>query len=289
MDPNLATPTESLRRGYELSQRSSVSFDLSPWGKINVSGPDAKEWLQGQVTQDLAPAAAGSLLRAALLTPTGQMVADLALGFDDTSVWVFCEPSLRRQVLTRLSSFLVTEDVLLDDRSATDPLFWTIGPSASGTFASRSEAMALLEPMPNESFPETSSLFEILRLERGVPLSLRDYGERTLAMELGDAFVADRISFNKGCYVGQEIVHRIHARGHTNRKWIGLRLESPVLAGAPVLFEENAVGQVTSATISPRFGPIAGAMIQASCAASGTEVSVGGVFAKVTDFPFLQL
>ncbi len=77
--------------------------------------------------------------------------------------------------------------------------------------------------------PIDDALAEVLRYEAGIPKVGVDTTERTLAAELGEPFVRSHISYTKGCYVGQEVLMRIHARGHTNRTWVPLRVEGEAL------------------------------------------------------------
>lgn len=112
--------------------------------------------------------------------------------------------------------------------------------------------------------------WEIVRVERGIPLFGTDFGEENLAQETGQDDRA--ISFDKGCYTGQEVVARIHFRGHVNRILRGFRpfgyatpatgdATDPPAAALSVggrLFEaDRARALITSSADSPRFGPIA--------------------------------
>ena len=87
------------------------------------------------------------------------------------------------------------------------------------------------------------------------------------------------ISYTKGCYTGQETVARLHFRGHVNKRIVGLRIDgsSVPVRGVPVIgAEQKDVGEIRSAVMSPRFGPIALAMIR-------REVSVGDSVALAID------
>jgi folate-binding protein YgfZ len=93
----------------------------------------------------------------------------------------------------------------------------------------------------------------------------------------------------KGCYVGQEVIARLEARGgHVNKLLRGLRLEAAVAAGA-VLAHAGAedAGRVTTASVSPRLGPIAMAYVHRSCAEPGTPLEAAGVRGTVEALPLL--
>lgn len=102
--------------------------------------------------------------------------------------------------------------------------------------------------------------YEIWRVERGIPAYGSEIGPDTLPQETGQQGRA--ISLSKGCYTGQEVVARIHYRGHVNRHLRGLRPVGasdgePFSAGETLYREGRGVGSVTSAALSPRLGPIA--------------------------------
>ena len=98
---------------------------------------------------------------------------------------------------------------------------------------------------------------------------------------------ARAISFTKGCYVGQETVARLYYRGKPNRSLRGLALSAPARPGDALTLGERSVGRVASVALSPRFGPIALALVRRE-AENGSAVSVGddGVSATVVELPF---
>ena len=107
-------------------------------------------------------------------------------------------------------------------------------------------------------------------------------GSRTLPPEMGPAFEAAHVSYTKGCYTGQEVLMRIHSRGHTNKTWVGFVLDKAVTAGARI----GELGEVTSACISPRLGPIALGTVRNEQSTPGTSVQVGEATGIVTVLPF---
>jgi folate-binding protein YgfZ len=107
-----------------------------------------------------------------------------------------------------------------------------------------------------------------------------DVTEENLPHETG--LVPECVSFHKGCYVGQEIVARVDARGgHVNKALRGLRLQQPVAPGAAVTVGGTRVGRVTTAGASPRLGPIALAYVHRDHFAAGTIVEAAGTPATV--------
>ncbi len=124
----------------------------------------------------------------------------------------------------------------------------------------------------------------IARIEAGVPLYLLDFGPDSLPHETGVLY--DRVSFKKGCYLGQEVVARMEARGHSKHNLVGLRFEDEtnpdlpqVDTGAQVFAEgddDKPVGQVTSSSLSPMLGgtPVCFASVRTPQAGAGTRLSV---------------
>ena len=132
----------------------------------------------------------------------------------------------------------------------------------------------------------TEQLWEIVRVEAGRPAIGVDMDENTIPQEANlDALGA--ISFSKGCYTGQETVARVHFRGHVNRHLRGIVGTAPLTRGAQ-LTDANGkiVGDVRSAVISPRYGPIALAMIRREVTSADSVVLDNGGEARVVDLPF---
>lgn len=103
---------------------------------------------------------------------------------------------------------------------------------------------------------------DIARVEAGRPEWGIDMDEATLPQE-ANLEALHAISYTKGCYTGQEVVARVHFRGHVNRHLRGLVADEPLAPHATVVSTERAdVGDVRSSVVSPRFGPIALAMLR---------------------------
>jgi folate-binding Fe-S cluster repair protein YgfZ len=99
--------------------------------------------------------------------------------------------------------------------------------------------------------------------------------------------VAVAVNFEKGCYIGQETVARLHYKGKPNRHLRGLRLSAPAAPGATLLLGEKEVGRLGGSCVSPVHGAIALAIVRRE-AEPGAELLVGedGVTARVVDLPF---
>ena len=122
--------------------------------------------------------------------------------------------------------------------------------------------------------PVGHDALDALRVEALRPWYGSDVTEENLLHETG--LVAECHSPAKGCYVGQEVVARLEARGgNVNKALRGLRLSAPAAAGAAVNVEGREIGRVTTAAVSPRLGPIALAYVHRGHFASGTAVEIG--------------
>jgi folate-binding protein YgfZ len=131
---------------------------------------------------------------------------------------------------------------------------------------------------------------EVLRVEAGVPEFHHDMDEETIPLEAG--IESRAISLTKGCYVGQEVIIRVLHRGHGRvaRKLVGLTLDGDVVPerGSIVKSDQKDVGEITSSVRSIALDrPIALAYLQRDFLTPGTQVSVDGVHAIVTQPPFV--
>lgn len=138
----------------------------------------------------------------------------------------------------------------------------------------------------------TGDTAETLRIEGGMPLFGRDMDSETIPLEAG--IESRAISFDKGCYVGQEVIIRVLHRGHGRvaKRLVGITFEasSGVPApGATVRTDERDIGRVTSATFSPSLDrPIALGYVQRDFVAPGTALRVNGLPGTVVELPFIK-
>jgi len=136
------------------------------------------------------------------------------------------------------------------------------------------------------AIPATHAEMEAARIEAGYPVFGLDMTEDTIPLEAGIEQRA--ISFDKGCYVGQEVIIRVLHRGggRVARKLVGLRRESRAMAqGAPIFGGGKEIGVVTSAGSSPQHGVVALGYVKRDFTGPGTSVLIDGVAAEVTARP----
>ncbi len=133
--------------------------------------------------------------------------------------------------------------------------------------------------------------YEILRVEAGIPRYGIDITDDNLILETG---LTHAVSFNKGCYLGQEVVERIRSRGHVNKNLTGLIIDGkkPPPAGSKILSDGKEIGTVTSSVYSPAFdAPIALGYVHRDHRSRGTQLLVRYdaellINATVTELPF---
>jgi folate-binding protein YgfZ len=129
--------------------------------------------------------------------------------------------------------------------------------------------------------------WEALRLEHAVPRFGVDFDDKTYPQEA--RLETSAVSFDKGCYLGQEVVCMLQMRGHVKRRLASVVVEGSLVPGAGEVVKDGsgaAVGEVTSAVFSPRVGkPVALAMLKLAVAEPGTQVAVGGVRGEVVARP----
>ena len=306
--------------GQYRALREEAGFLGRPRGVVLVKGPDAAEFLQGQLTNDLDAIGADEGCYAALLDRKGHMQADMrVLRLSTGEIWLDTEPEAVAAVLRHLRMYSVGREVEVDDASSAWAVTSLIGPAAAeaaGTAPPAGRARSALFRAPGrggargrtdlgldlitraEQASELRGLLagsgavevseaaaEILRVESGRPRFGREMSSATIPQEAG--IDGRAVSFTKGCYIGQETVARLHYRGKPNRHLRGLRLEAPVSGGDAIALEARDVGRIGTAVTSPAHGPIALAVIRRE-AEPGAVVEVGenGIRARVVEPPF---
>ncbi len=246
----------------------TVIFDQNDWGKLRVTGDDRERFLQGMLTNDVAKIAPGRFLRAAIQNPKGRVVAvvDVVREVERESLLVLTEAVTAAKVKQVLEKHAIMDDVAFEPIELACHRVWG---SAADVWTAPPIFVA------REGSPAAE--VETRRIEAGLPRYGADVSEDYFPFE---ANLDLAISYTKGCYIGQEVVARAHARGHANKRLVGIRLDALVPPGTPVSAEVRPdAGVVTSSAISPTFGPIALAYIHKSAWEPGQRVNLGVVSA----------
>jgi folate-binding protein YgfZ len=303
---------------YRAMTEGCAVVDRSERGKLALTGVEAKEFLQGQVTNDVERLEPGDGCYAAFLTHKGKMLGDLRILDTGDELLLDCERLALQELFTMIRRFKLGRDVELHKRTLEYGLLSLIGPDARrvagaddvpgtehahragriGGAAVRLIATDLgvdvlceaadAEPVAAAliaagAVPAGEDAAEVLRVETGRPRYGIELDDGVIPQEAG---LNDRaVSFEKGCYVGQETVARLHFRGKPNRHLRGLRLTGPAATGTPLRLGEREVGRLGTVVDSPRHGPIALALVRRE-AQPGDTLAAGDVEAEVVDLPF---
>ncbi len=206
---------------------------------LRLRGADASPWLQGQITQDIRTITADQWSLAFLVKPTGQLLASLEIRADDGAFLILTGQP--QAFLDRVEAMVILEEVSVQVVAL--PILTTFGinghlpttwcPGVSHQIAGPSFAGTVLG----------DEEWECLLALNSIPIFGIDTDQKTLPPELG-RFAQRGISYDKGCYTGQEVLMRIFSRGHVNRRWLTLFAEGEVLAGSAVVAEGKEVGRV---------------------------------------------
>ncbi len=322
--------SEETLRDYDLLREECGWVELSGLSLVEMRGEDRKGWLQGQATNDLRKLEPGASSAFCLTSVTGHLISVCEAWALEERLILTCHKSTVPSVLKRVEQMVIMEDVEAFDVSEQYELLSIQGPTATSQLMkllalpsldagstefegatvgcmrsnrtglggwdlliAKESAIALTKL--KEAFAKIGpEAYEIARIEAGIPIFGKDMGEKTFPPEMGTAFENRHVSYSKGCYMGQEVLMRIHSRGHTNRTWVGLKSDQPIELGASVdHLQRSESGVVTSVAFSPDFGYIGAAMVRNEAAFEGETVRIrlGGtsIDAEIKMMPFLRL
>ncbi|MFK7733438.1 MAG: folate-binding protein YgfZ [Pseudomonadales bacterium] len=273
---------------YELKRRISTMPDMNEqtesWSCLNIKGPDTRQFLQGQLTNDVALVSTEQAIHAGLCTPKGRLLANfylLQIGEAESNDFLLLVPASSASiVLTTLSKYIVfskaaiselqdwvVRSVLVDEGNSV--LVEAPGKNALNCCPCSSGVLIRIEPMQARCLlacpvSEQKELVENITYQNENDWALQDIraGLGFLQQETSDQFIpqmlnmhlTDGISFTKGCYTGQEIVARAKYKGAVKRAIRRLSVCSQNLpkAGTSVSNEsgDKAIGTVISAAVA---------------------------------------
>ena len=257
-----------------------VSPDL-----VWFSGGDAVRFLNDIISQEIADMAPGQVRRSLLLGARGKLDHLLWVLKGDDLVGLVTDQGRGDDLAATLGRYRIRVEVAIEVEMR--PLWLVMGQAATGGWSGdrngRLEAdlswagttRTLISGDRPDLGSGTVEEYEQARVGSGEPQWGVDVDEKTIPQEMG--LVEVTVDFDKGCYLGQELVARINSRGHVNRHLRLLDLEGSVEPGSVIVFEGNEVGTVTSVT-----GSLGMALIRHEVTPGG-RVAVGGVGAVVRD------
>ena len=219
---------------------------VRPRAFVRAAGPDAEDFLQRMVSNDIAALEPGESCDALLLTAKARVIAPLrVLRRAPDDFLLLTEPGLGGLVVEHLVRARFAANVELELEEHTSTLVFDGAADGIPTTDYGSPAVEVLDTDTEPTLDEDT--LELMRIEAGTPAWGRELDERVLPAEAG--LVERAVSLTKGCYPGQEPIARLHHRGHANRGLRVLRLEGGDLPepDAELVYEGKAVGRVTSA------------------------------------------
>jgi folate-binding protein YgfZ len=317
------------RAEFETLRSGCGIYDLGWRSKIIVSGKDRVRWLNGMVTnniRDLQPQRGNYSF---LLTPQGHIQGDLYAYNRGEYILLGTEKFQAHNLIERLKKYIIMDKVELEDVSDRLTAIGVQGPKTREVFDASGLGVPEVEPMEVKDFvwqgvgltvtrmasekfltyeisaaiedvaklwdalvragatPVGANALEMFRVAAGIPRYALDIREGNLPQETGQL---QTLNFSKGCYIGQEIVERIRARGSVHRTLTGFIIEGAVPAsGTKVLWNGKEAGEVTSALQVPSGEGervIGIGVVRREIAKPGTQVQVGDAQATVSELPF---
>jgi aminomethyltransferase len=273
-------------------------------GVIDLRGEDRVRFLHGMVSNDIEKLTAGQGCHAAMLTTKGKLVADFVVLAEPERLRLLLAPELLDKIRAHLDKHIIMDDVELE--AAVVPALGVYGDDAAA-------AIGVDAALPPYHFadkvvrtPELGGVgywilgggdiagtplddaeFEERRIEAGTPRYGVDMGEDRLPIEAG---INDAVSFDKGCYLGQEVIARATNLGHINRRLVGLVVDGePPAAGTKLSAPSKPdAGWVTSSARSRRLGKtLALGYVHRTLWEPGTALTLAdGRAATVSALPF---
>ena len=251
-------------------------FDLSGRAKLRITGSDRLRFLNGQVTNDVRKASESAAIEACVLGAKGRMTGHVFVSAARDCFLADADPDLRQALIARLERYVIADDVQIEDVTDRLSIFHVLSPTAPALgdgwrlvsarrFTESGWDVWIDAALHDVVARQLSSAFrfsdaasaEVFRVEEGVPRWGRELTEEIIPIEAN--LEARAIDYEKGCYIGQEVISRIKMSGQTNKRLCGL----VSLRGAPLLTgmklaatgeKSKEAGWITSATRSERLG-----------------------------------
>jgi aminomethyltransferase len=303
---------------YRAAREKAAIYDSNWHAIFTLSGRDRVQYLHNISSNDIKSLAEGRGTLALLLNPQGHILAELEVYALPERLLVLSHASQRERTLATLKKYVIGSQVVIEDLtdrfgsvgvaglasdllefSAKEMAFasgpgWVlrrtrIGSVGTEFIAPRADLTALWTKLLAEvraagGGPIGMDAFHALRLGTGVPWYPSDFGDAQIPHEA--ALENSHISFNKGCYTGQEIVERVRSRGSVNRKRVALKfsIAAPPAPGTKLRAAGGAeVGHVSSSAAMPNGQPAIGmGYVRREQFASGSAVEFDGGTATVT-------
>jgi folate-binding protein YgfZ len=255
-----------------ISTGEEAVFDLSDRVKLRFTGTDRLRFLNGQVSNDIRLAAETTSVHACVLTSKGRVDADVFISSETNSLHVDADAALHETLQQRFERYLIADDVLIEDVTNGVAIFHLIGnappmlPNESKwivaeRFGAPGWDLWVKAARHDEILQQLATRLpfcdhecaERFRIERGIPRWGFELTSEIIPIEAN--LEASCIDYEKGCYIGQEVISRMKMSGQTNKRLCGLvsKTGAPLANGmrlTPVSEENKDVGWISSAARS---------------------------------------
>ena len=276
---------------------NAILLDLSRRAKFRITGTDRLRFLNGQITNDLRRATETSAIEACILSAKGKTDAHIFVSTSGESFLVDAAANLRETLKVRLERYVIADDVQIEDVTDQFSLFHVLLQQLPALESGRIVSVhrfaepgwdiwvefaqhgALLQELSLRWTLRGSDATEVMRIEQGIPRWGRELTAEIIPIE---ANLEQRtIDYQKGCYIGQEVISRIKMSGQTNKRLCGLISvdDIPLQPGmrlVPLSAPGKDVGWITSASRSETIGKeIALGYVKRGFNGLGTKLAAG--------------
>jgi folate-binding protein YgfZ len=308
-------------RGYRELRESAAWLDLAGRGKIRMTGEDRARLLHAMTTNHVQQLQPWQGCYAFFLTAQGRILGDVNILCREDDLLLDTEPETATKLYAHLDKFIIVDDVTLEDLTGAMATIAVEGPAAedalrkagapvpSCAYSGAAWGSAVVVRVSYTGGPgwfvfspaaERNSLIaaieqagaaaadleaaDVVRLEHGKPRFGDDLSERYLAQETNQIHA---LHFNKGCYLGQEIVERVRSRAQIHRRLLPLHLDTdtPPARGAKLQAAGKDAAEITSAAFSPALGKTVALAYVRIDSKPGDVLSLGDISATVLAAP----
>ncbi len=283
----------NFEREYEHLRGGGAAYFPQTRGLIAVWGGEAVQFLNGLISNDIAALADGGMMPAAFPNAKGRLLAVVRVKRVGDKYLFETEEATHETVFQTLFKFTYAGDFKVEDLSENYRFvsFWN-SEVAEGDgllrfgrdfFIPLEKSDAVVSTL-SDAAELSPATYEVVRIEEGIPLFGKDMDETTVVPETG---IEGLIHYQKGCYIGQEVIARIHFLGKPAKLLKGLVFEGEVDAAELTNSEGKSTGRITSTAFSPKTGKTIGlGYVRNAFSEAGTELLAGDISCVVTDPPF---
>jgi folate-binding protein YgfZ len=255
---------------------STLRSAARPRAFVRVEGPDAADYLQRMLSNDVAGLTVGGACEALLLTAKARVIAPVrAWRRGEQDFLLLTEPELGERVRAELLRFRFAAKAEIELEQHESRVVFG-GGEGIPTVEFGERAVEALDGEPVGEAVDADEL-ELMRILARTPRFGFEVDDRVLPAEAG--LTETHVDFGKGCYPGQEPIARLHYRGHANRGLRLLALAEPPVREAEIAYEGKPVGRITSAAPSPEHGAVALAYVRVEVPGDA-ELTVGDLTAR---------